>query len=262
MIETRQQKLYWGTIISAILVTVGLWQVPYGDFILWPLTILGTWVHEMGHGLMAKLWGHEFVRLEIFNNGGGVAYHRGSSGRIGSAMISAAGLLGPAFAGSLLILFGKKEKNARKILHVLGAIMALSVLLYVRNTWYGYVMVSLWTVVLIAAAVKASDRICYFFVQFLGVHFCINNFKDFDYMFSKGFYRAGLWMDSDTGKIAENLFLPYWFWGALIALTSLAMLGASLWFANSSGTSASPTTPKDPAKLSPKKIDDILSELS
>ncbi|MDF1663843.1 MAG: M50 family metallopeptidase [Planctomycetota bacterium] len=257
-VQSNDSKLYWAMIAGAILVTVGLWRVPYGDFILWPFTILGTWVHEMGHGLMAKLWGHEFMHLEIYSNGGGVAFHRGSSGRIGRAMIAAAGLLGPAFAGSLLILFGRKEKSARRILQVLGAIMALSVILYVAKTWYGYVMISLWSAVLFGAAAFASDKICYFFVQFLGVQFCINNYKDFNYMFSKGFYRGGVWMTSDTGSIAENLFLPYWFWGALIALSSVAMLGGALWFANSSGDRPGAA----PKKLSPKKVDDILSELS
>lgn len=259
-VENNDSKLYWAMIAGAILVTVGLWRVPYGDFILWPFTILGTWVHEMGHGLMAKLWGHEFVHLEIYSNGGGVAFHRGSSGRIGRAMIAAAGLLGPAFAGSMLILFGRKEKSARKILQGLGAIMALSVLLYVRQTWYGYAMISLWAAVLFGAAAYASDKICFFFVQFLGVQFCINNFKDFNYMFIESFRNPkGQVMLSDTGSIAENLFLPYWFWGALIALTSLAMLGGSLWFANSKGDRPSVGGPK---KLSPKKVDDILSELS
>lgn len=263
-LQKNDTKLYWTMIIAAILVTVGLWRVPYGDYILWPFTILGTWVHEMGHGLMARLLGHDFRFLEIYSNGGGVAVHAGHSGRIGKSMIAAAGLLGPAFAGSLFIVFGRKEKRARRILQILGAAMALSVLLYVRHTWYGYGMVTFWAVLLFGMSAYASDKICFFFVQFLGVQFCINNFKDFNYMFTKGFMRGGQYMDSDTGAIANNLFLPYWFWGALIALTSLVMLGGSLWFANfrgegPGGTAPEQAPPKDPGQ---KKIDDILSELS
>ena len=33
---------------------------------------------------------------------------------------------------------------------------------------------------------------------------------------------------SDTGQIAEALLLPYWFWGALVAATSFAVLAIGL----------------------------------
>ena len=37
--------------------TVALWQVPYGDTLLYPFTLLATWFHEMGHGLASMLLG-------------------------------------------------------------------------------------------------------------------------------------------------------------------------------------------------------------
>ena len=37
---------------------------------------------------------------------------------------------------------------------------------------------------------------------------------------------------SDTGLIADALFLPYWFWGGLITLTILVMVWLSLRFAS------------------------------
>jgi hypothetical protein len=255
-------KSYWITVAVAAIAIVGIWQIPYGGYILWPFTLLGTWVHEMGHGMMAVLMGSKFKYLEINANAGGLAVHAGNPGRLAKAAISAAGLLGPAFAGSMLILFGRKEKIARILLYILGGLMGLSVLIYVRRDYYGIFAVTAWAAALIGLASKAPDRFCYFFVQFLGLQFCINNFKDFDYMFTKDFYRNGDWMDSDSGNIAKNLFLPYWFWGSLVALSSILMLGASLWMANkgdlrpSMGGRSQGSVPD-----APKNMDDILKEL-
>ena len=41
---------------------------------LYPFTLLGTWVHEMGHGLGALLCGGRFDRLEIFEDASGLAF--------------------------------------------------------------------------------------------------------------------------------------------------------------------------------------------
>jgi hypothetical protein len=47
-----------------------------------------------------------------------------------------------------------------------------------------------------------------------------------DYLFS---YSAGPLGISDTAQIQQALMLPYWFWGGLIALSSLLILVMSLW---------------------------------
>jgi hypothetical protein len=64
-------------LIGAAIATIALWQVPGGNYILYPFTILATWFHEMAHGLMAFLLGGKFDRLIIFPNGSGIAYYSG-----------------------------------------------------------------------------------------------------------------------------------------------------------------------------------------
>ena len=57
-----------GFIILIVLtvITFVVWQIPLvGRFILYPFTILGTWFHEMGHGVTAMLMGGSFEQLEI-----------------------------------------------------------------------------------------------------------------------------------------------------------------------------------------------------
>lgn len=73
-----------------------LWQVPHGRQILYPLTLLATFVHEMGHGLTALLLGNTFTQMVIHSDGSGMASWSGSPGRINVALIAAGGLVGPS----------------------------------------------------------------------------------------------------------------------------------------------------------------------
>mgnify|MGYP000259427338 FL=1 len=62
----------------------------------------------MGHGLTALLVGGKFHYLEIYANGGGVAYssvtNKFMSIPLARAFTAAGGLFGPAIAGSVLIM--------------------------------------------------------------------------------------------------------------------------------------------------------------
>jgi hypothetical protein len=233
--STKQQSAlsYYTMISLAGLVTIALWQIPNGDTILWPFTLLATWVHEMGHGLMAAGL-TEFIELEIYKDAGGVARTVSTQElSLSNALIAGAGLLGPAIAGSLFIIFGRKEKTARYLLGLLGTAMMLS-LICISNR-FGMIAVGLWSLTLLSASYFGSNKVCYFFVQFIGLQFCINNFKDFDYMFTDSFTKDGITVISDSGNIARNLSLPYWFWGILVATLSIVMLICSLSMANSKG---------------------------
>ena len=62
-IEVEQMGLTW--LVAAAIVTAIMWQIPIGNYILYPFSILATWFHEMGHGLMALMLGGQFQKLEI-----------------------------------------------------------------------------------------------------------------------------------------------------------------------------------------------------
>lgn len=64
---------FFGFIATAVVYAL-IWHTYYGYYILYPFTILGTWFHEMGHGIMSILVGGRFNYLEIFPNGSGLAH--------------------------------------------------------------------------------------------------------------------------------------------------------------------------------------------
>lgn len=213
-------------LIAAAIATIVLWQVPIGNYILYPFTILATWFHEMGHGLMALLLGGQFRKLEIFGNGSGVASYAMSLslGPIGPALVAAAGPMGPPIAGAALILASRSFKAATLSLKILGVFLLVSTIIWVRSL-FGIVAIPLLGLIILGIALKAPRWVQGFTVQFLGVQACVSTYHQLDYLFS---YSAGPLGLSDTAQIQQRLLLPYWFWGGLMAVASLVILVQSL----------------------------------
>jgi hypothetical protein len=213
-------------LIAAAIATTLLWQVPAGNYILYPFTILATWFHEMGHGLAALLLGGWFEKLMIFPNGSGVAFHRGALflGPIGRALVAAAGPMGPPIAGAGLILASRRFKSAHWSLLVLGSVLIISTVIWVRSP-FGLVAIPLLGLLILSIALNSPRWMQGFAIQFLGVQACVSTYHQVDYLFTR---TAGPGMLSDTGQIEQQLFLPFWFWGALMAIASLVILVQSL----------------------------------
>ncbi|MEH2371678.1 M50 family metallopeptidase [Nostoc sp.] len=220
----ERMGLTW--LIAAAIATALLWQLPGGDYILYPFTILATWFHEMGHGLMALLLGGQFQKLEIFSNGSGVATYgiQSSLGPIVPAIIAAAGPMGPPIAGAALILASRSFRAATLSLKILGSFLLFSTLIWVRS-WFGLLAIPLLGLIILGIALKAPRWAQGFVIQFLGVQACVSTYHQLDYLFSQSAGSLGL---SDTAQMQRYLLLPYWFWGGLMAIASLVILVQSL----------------------------------
>ncbi|WP_414422192.1 M50 family metallopeptidase [Synechococcus sp. W60.1] len=118
----NRHSLVWLVVAAGL--TVLLWRFPWGNYILYPFTLLATWFHEMGHGLMAGRLGGEFHRLEIYPDGSGLAIHSGELflGRVGQALVAAAGPMGPPLAGALFILASRRHTPTRLGRVLLGSL--------------------------------------------------------------------------------------------------------------------------------------------
>lgn len=212
-------------LIAFAIMTIIIWQVPGGNLILYPFTLLGTWFHEMAHGLTATILGGDFMRLEIFPNGSGLAYHRGPLflGNIGSAMVAAAGPLGPTFAGISLIVMSTSPRSTRLMLAALGAIMVISAVIWIRP-WFGFLFITGFSVIILLIALFGGRGFQRVTLQFLGIQAFVSTYMSIGYLLSSGGNIGGNAYKSDTAVIAENLLLPYWFWGGLIILISVLLI--------------------------------------
>jgi hypothetical protein len=211
------------------LATVVGWQLPQGPWLLYPFTVLATYVHEMGHGLTAWALGGRFEQLWLYPDGSGVAFHRGQYGRLARAAIAGGGLVGPSFVGAGLMVASRTPRSARWILLGVALAMWLSLLLVVR-TGFGFVFIAAWAAVL-TAVVRFRPSASPFVLLLLAVQMSLSVFRDLDYMFSPGGTVDGVFRISDSAAMAKALFLPYWFWGGLTAAVALVVAGAGVWVA-------------------------------
>ncbi|MDC1162057.1 M50 family metallopeptidase [Tenacibaculum sp.] len=221
------------TILGIALAVFLLLQIPYFRWLQYPFRLLGTWFHEMGHGLTALCIGGNFKYLEIYKNGGGVAYYsitdRYLSLSTSKAIVAAGGLLGPAITGAIFIAAAKFQKSAVILLRVLTGVIILSLILWVRSSW-GVIVMGIFAVLLIIITLIKSRKTETITILFLGLQATLSTYLQLDYLFTKQFHRDGAIRISDTQSIAENTIGTYWLWGVFIIIISAFILWKSIRF--------------------------------
>jgi hypothetical protein len=215
-------------LVACIAASLALPHVPGGRLVWRPLMLLSTLAHELGHGLAAVLVGGDFVSLQVFADGSGVAVTAHTGGRAASALIAAGGLVGPALVACGLFFFARTAGRARAALGSLAAVLLLVVALVVRNP-FGVVYVLVLSALLAALVRFGSARIARFGLVFLAIQLSVSVFSRSDYLFTRVARTGAGNMPSDAAQIAEALLLPYWMWGGLCGLVSLVVLALGMW---------------------------------
>lgn len=94
-----------------------------GALVLYPVTMLVTFLHEFGHALGAILTGGTVDAMQINPDGSGYTVSRGGS----PAIVLMGGYLGSAILGNLLFRIGVKHRSMTQMtLYVLSVLMALA----------------------------------------------------------------------------------------------------------------------------------------
>ena len=214
----------------SVLVTALLYAVPYGRMVAWPLVLVSTLAHELGHGLAAALLGGRFESLRLHADASGVALWTGAFGRFATAAVAGAGLVGPAVAAFLLLVLGRTAGRARVVVGGLGGGLIIVALFLVRNA-FGLVFTLLLGSLLLLVALRAS-RFSQTVGLLLAVQLALSVFSRSDYLFTSMALTSSGPMPSDVAVMAGALFLPYWVWGAVCGALSLGLLvlGGAIFF--------------------------------
>lgn len=209
-------------VTAAILAVVIEHLVPFGGLILYPFTLLATWVHEMGHGLVALLVGGSFSSLDVFRDASGLAHIRAARG-FPYALACMGGLLAPPLVGAATLALGRGPRRARVLLLALAAALVVSLVIWVR-TVAGWVAMPLVAALVAAFGIWGSERERVVFVQFIGLLLGLDTIARIDYLFSSTATVNGREQPSDVALIVQDLgsFVPLW--GALLALVGLGAL--------------------------------------
>lgn len=214
--ELSFRRAFW----AAVILTVLLWIIPYGEWVIYPLSLLGTWVHELGHGMAALLAGGRFEELVLRPDLGGLAVYRGVGSDGGRALTAAGGLLFPALAGFVMLTLSARQSLGHVVLGGLLAALILTLLLWVRNPF------GIAAMVVLAAGIgygmwRLSGRALFFLVILISIQVGLSGLRNWRYLFTAE-ARAG--QPSDTAQIAGALSGPIWLWGALVLAVNVALL--------------------------------------
>lgn len=214
----------------AVSVVVGAF-VPFGDVLLYPFTLLATWVHEMGHGLAALAVGGGFDRLEIFADASGLAHTTYAAGGTRQGIVSLGGLVAPPIVGAAVLALARGPRRAQGILVAFAVALVVSLAIWVRSV-AGVVAMPLVAAAILAFVRWGSPRERMFLAQFLALRLALDTMgRGMDYLFVDAAVVDGVRRTSDIASVAEGFGGPRVLWslgvaGFCIACLALGVLAA------------------------------------
>lgn len=203
--------------------------VPFGRVFLYPLTLLATWVHELGHGLSALVVGGRFAQLEVFADASGLAHTAVAHGWR-NAVVAAGGLLMPPLAGLGALALSRTPRRARGLLFGVAGTLLVSSAIWVRSA-AGLIAMPIVGAALVWVALRARPERRLIAAQLLGLTLALDTVTRLDYLFTASVEVDGARRTSDVAAIAETVGGHYLLWGLLLAAVSLGAAALGLWIA-------------------------------
>jgi len=204
--------------------------VPFGRLVLYPFTLLATWVHETGHGLAALATGGRFERLIIYADASGFAEVRVTT-PLAVAIMSLGGLWAPPLVGALLLAFARGPRRARAALITLTGLLLVTLVVWVRSP-AGFVVVPACAALLGWAAWRWTPDHRLVLTQFIAITLALDTLgRMVGYALSSTATVGGHVEKSDVAAVADALGGHYLLWGVVVIAVALGLLGVGLWAA-------------------------------
>jgi hypothetical protein len=210
----------------AALLTLVVPHIPFANTFMRPFVWLQTFCHEFGHGFMSLLLSGQWFSLSVFADGSGLMHGSHVAGPT-HALVSAAGLVGPAVAAALFFVVTRRPLLARAALLVLGLLMLTCAVMLMDNL-FGRLVVGAWGVVFVAAARSLSSSSAQVACAFVGINLGTSVFSRGDYLFMREAMTAEGTLPSDVANVASALGGPWFVWGAVIGVLSVVVVVAGL----------------------------------
>lgn len=228
MPSAKPLRPHQATMLGAGAVSLILWATPVFGLLLLPLQYLNTHLHELCHALAALASGGSVGRIEVFANGSGVTLASGLA-----IVVNPAGYLGATIVGGLMIAFGRSERGAATTLRVVGAALAISLLLWVRGDAVGLISGVFWIGALFGLPHLLTGRQLVFTTQLLGMQQCLASVQALYVLFRVSAYPG---MESDASNMARASGIPAIVWAVLWGALGIGVL----WFTLRSAWNRSP----------------------
>lgn len=215
-------------LLASIVATLALYVLPMGGLLGYPLLLLSTLAHELGHGLTAWAMGASFESLAIYGDGSGVARHGGVPSPLAAGAIAAGGLVGPALAAAAGFVIGRHPRASRVTLVVVAVLGVLTAALLVRNP-FGIAFTLGVALLLGYVGLRRSSDASQLALVFLSVQLALSVFSRSDYLFTPTAVTGVGVMPSDTARMAETLGGTYWMWGLACGTFSVLVVVLGVW---------------------------------
>ena len=229
-------------LIVATLISFGLWLaswfLPALGYIVYPLQLFATFIHEGSHVLASLLTDSPVQSLTVSYDASGEVYSQGSSW-LANLFISSAGYLGTTAFGAALLAWIRFGFSAKRALYVSSGIVAVLTVAFgvLAPMWNFLATVTvgslLFTVVsgvaltagLFVVARYANQKWASFALAFLAVQCLLNAVFDLINLFYISSFTS---MHSDAANMAAATGLPAIVWAVLWIGISLLMISIGL----------------------------------
>lgn len=210
-------------LIIASLLTVALWFIPFAGVITYPIRLFGTLIHEAGHAIAALITLGSVDRIVMDWSGNGLTLARVSwrlpylSGGYLSTMLYGAGLL----------LFLRRQRNARTAAIGTGVLLLLITIFFAGNI-VAWLMGLVFGVGCLALALKGKPKLTHFLMSFLAVQCVLNALYDLRVLLFLSAYDSRVPNDATFMSEATGGFIPAVVWAIGWSLLAVAMLVGTL----------------------------------
>ena len=229
-------------LLLATAITLVLWFIPYAEYLVYPIRLFVTFIHESSHALMAVLTGGSVQSLTIAVDGSGEVYSA-SSGMISGLLTSSAGYLGTTAFGVLMLFLIRRSFSANKILIALGIfVAAMTVVFTIISPVFNFLSLNatfssiVFTIVagsllaagLVAMGLYSKGKVAGFAVAFLAVQCLLNAALDLINVFFINAPFVGADVHTDAANMAAATGLPGIVWVMIWMIISVVMISLGL----------------------------------
>jgi len=229
-------------LLIATVITIALWFIPYAEWLVYPIRLFVTFIHEASHALVALLTGSSVQSLTVSPNGEGAVWSA-SANWFSAVLTSSAGYLGTTAFGVLLLFLLRRAYSARAVLVSLAGFVGVITILFalivpLLNLFSGQVTLSsiaFTTIVgaglaagLLAIARFGSLKFANFAVAFLAVQLVLNALSDLKTLFFLNAPLVGSDIQTDAVNMQNATGLPAIVWIFIWIGISVLMISIGL----------------------------------
>jgi len=229
-------------LLIATLISIGLWVaswfLPFVSYLVYPLQLFATFIHEGGHVLATLLTGNSVQSLTVSPDTSGAVWSQGS-GWLSQLFISSSGYLGTTAFGAGLLAWKRYGFSSRYALYGCAAIIAVltagfgfiaPILNLFATVTFGGMLFTVFSGAFIASALVAiakyaEIRWVNFALAFIAVQVLLNAvFSLVDLFFISTLTSS----HSDAVNMAAATGIPAILWVVIWIVISLAMISVGL----------------------------------